>query len=100
VVERDQGRNRYGRIRALGQRIAEAVSLPFSAEVLSLTEPKRWRGPHSRLRLARYVAALPDPAPPMLLVVGDLCTSGRSMRNSIEAILACGVMAFGLAANG
>ena len=97
---RDQGRNRYGRIRAPGQRVAETLGSPFSAEVLNRTDPKRWRGPHSRLRLAPYVAALPDPAPPMLLVVDDLSTSGRTMRNSIEAILACGVMAFGFAASG
>ena len=95
-----RGRNRYWDIRALGQRVAEALGLPFSGEVLTRTEPKRWHGPHSSLRQAPYVAALSEPAPPMLLVVGDLCTSGRSMRNSIEAILACGVMAFGLAASG
>jgi hypothetical protein len=99
-VGRDQGRNRYGRIRALGQRGAEALGLLFSAEVLSRAEPKRWHGPHSRLRQAPDVAALPDPAPPLVSIVDDLCTVGQTMRNSIVVIRTSGVVAFGFAASG
>ena len=94
---RDQGRNRYWGIRALGQRVAEALGLPFSAEVLSRTEPKLRHGPHSRLRQAPDVAAVPDPIPPLVLIVDDLCTSGRTMRLSLEAIRGAGILAFGLA---
>ena len=95
-----RGRNRYWDIRALGQRVAEALGLPFSGEVLTRTEPKRWHGPHSSLRQAPYVAALPDPAPLMVLIVDDLCTSGRTMRHSIEAVRTAGAAAFGFAYSG
>ena len=95
-----RGRNRYWDIRALGQRVAEALGLPFSGEVLTRTEPKLWHGPHASLRQTPYVCALPDPAPPMVLVVDDLCTSGRTMRYSIEAIRAAGAAAFGFAYSG
>jgi hypothetical protein len=32
------------------------------------------------------VCTVPDPAPPMVLVVNDLVTSGSTMRRSLEAI--------------
>ena len=95
-----RGRNRYWDIRALGQRVAEALGLPFSGEVLTRTEPKRCHDPHSRLRQARYVAAVPDPTPPLVLIVDDLCTSGRTMRHSIDAIRQAGAAAFGFAFSG
>ena len=95
-----RGRNRYWDIRALGQRVAEALGLPFSGEVSTRTEPKRCYDPHSRLRQARYVAAVPDPTPTLVLIVDDLCTSGRTMRHSIEAIRAAGAAAFGFAFSG
>ena len=95
-----RGRNRYWDIRALGQRVAEALGLPFSAEVLSRTELRRWRGPHSRWRLAPDVAAVPDPIPPLVLIVDDLCTSGRTMRLSLETIRGTGILAFGFASSG
>ena len=74
--------------------------MPFSAEVLSWTEPRRRRGPHSRLRLAPDVAALPDPAPPLVSIVDDLCTVGQTMRNSSVVIRTSGVVAVGFAASG
>src|SRR5262249_53985422 len=89
-VGRDQGRSRYGCLRALGQRVAEALGLPFSAEVLSRTEPKPSHGPHSRLRLAQWGAAVPHPTPPLVFGVDDLCTSGRTMRLSLETIRLAG----------
>jgi hypothetical protein len=64
------------------------------------TEPKRWHGPHSGLRQAPYVAAVPDPAPPLVLIVDDLCTSGHTMRLSLEAVRKAGVPAFGFAFSG
>jgi predicted amidophosphoribosyltransferase len=79
--------------------LAAILGLPF-AEVLARTEPKRWHGPHASLRQAPYACALPDPAPPMILVVDDLCTSGRTMRNCIEAIRQAGAPAFGFAYSG
>jgi hypothetical protein len=84
---------------SLEQAVAGALGLPF-VEVLSRTEPKLWHGPHASLRQAPYVCALPDPAPPMVLVVDDLYTSGRTMRHSIEAIRATGAAAFGFAYSG
>jgi hypothetical protein len=45
------------------------------------------------------MAALPEPATPMVLIVGDLCTSDQTMRNSTEAIRARGLIAFGFAAS-
>jgi orotate phosphoribosyltransferase len=36
----------------------------------------------------------------MVVVVGDLVTSGRTMRLSVEAIRAAGVAALGFAASG
>jgi hypothetical protein len=62
--------------------------------------PQRWHGSHESLQKAPYMAALPALAPPMVLIVGDLCTSGRPMRNSVEVIRARGVVAFGFAAGG
>ena len=79
--------------------MASALGLPF-VEVLTRTEPKRWHGPHHSLRQAPFVCAPQDPAPPMILVVDDLCTSGRTMRNSIEAIRQAGVAAFGFGYSG
>jgi hypothetical protein len=70
------------------------------AEVLTQTEPKRWHGPHSSLRQAPFLCSLPESLPTMVLVLDNLCTSGRTMRHSIEAIRACGVMAFGFAVSG
>jgi hypothetical protein len=62
--------------------------------------PQRWHGPHESLQKAPYMAALPALAPPMILIVDDLCTRGRTMRNSIEAIRARGVVAIGFATSG
>jgi hypothetical protein len=83
----------------LGQAVAGALGLPL-AEVLARTDVKRWHGPHSSLRQAPYACTLPDPAPPMVLVVDDLVTSGRTMRHSIEAIRQAGAAAFGFAFSG
>ena len=52
------------------------------------------------MRLAPDVAALPDPAPPLVSIVDDLCTVGQTMRNSIVVIRTSGVVAFGFAASG
>jgi orotate phosphoribosyltransferase len=84
---------------SLGQAVAAALGLPF-VEVLTRTEPKRWHGPHASLRQAPFVAALPAPAPPIVLVVDDLVTSGRTMRHSIDAIRQAGAAAFGFAFSG
>jgi predicted amidophosphoribosyltransferase len=73
--------------------------VPF-VETLTRTEPKRWHGPHASMRQAPYLADLPAPAPPMVLVVDDLVTSGRTMRNCIEAIRQAGAAAFGFAYRG
>ena len=81
-----RGRNRDWDIRALGQRVAEALGLPFSGEVLALPQ-FRWRPCHSEPKQS-------------ILVVDDLCTSGRTMRHSIEAIRAAGAAAFGFAFSG
>ena len=84
---------------ALGQAVADALGLPFTS-MLVRSEPKRWHGPHASLRQAPYVATLPDSAPPLVVIVDDLCTSGRTMRNSIEAIQRAGVAAFGFCYSG
>jgi adenine/guanine phosphoribosyltransferase-like PRPP-binding protein len=41
-----------------------------------------------------------DPTPTLVLIVDDLCTSGRTMRHSIEAIRKAGAAAFGFAFSG
>jgi hypothetical protein len=74
---------------ALGQAVAEVLGLPF-VEVLTRSEPKRWPGPHASLRQAPFLTALPDPAPPRVLVAEDLVPSGATMRRSLEAIRPCG----------
>ena len=37
---------------------------------------------------------MPDPTPTLVPIVDELCTSGRTMRNCIEAILAAGAAAW------
>ena len=84
---------------ALGRAVAEALGLPY-VEVLARTDCKRHHGPHASLRQAQFVCTLHDPAPPLVVIVDDLCTSGRTMRNAIEAIQYAGVAAFGFCYSG
>jgi predicted amidophosphoribosyltransferase len=79
--------------------VAEALGLPF-AEVLTRTDVKRWHGVQPSLRQAPYLAALPEPAPPMVLIVDDLCTTGATMRRSLVAIRNAGTTGFGFAFSG
>jgi hypothetical protein len=83
----------------LGVRVAELLALPFGT-ILTRTDVKRWHGVHHSLQQAPFVAALPEPAPVMILVVDDLVTTGATMRRSLEAIRAAGVAAFGFGFSG
>ena len=84
---------------ALGRHVAEALGLPFTP-MLARRDRKRWHGPHEALRQTPFVCTPPDPTPPMVLVVDDLITSGKTMRLSIGAIRSAGAAAFGFAYSG
>jgi hypoxanthine phosphoribosyltransferase len=83
----------------LGERVAEALALDF-AEVLTRLEPKHWHGVIHALKQEPFVYNCTGPTPPMVLIVDDLATTGRTMRLSLEAVRAAGVMAFGFAYSG
>lgn len=78
---------------------AGILGVPF-VEVLARQGRKRWHGPHEALRQAPFIATIPDPAPPMVLVLDDLVTSGATLKRSIAALNAAGVAGFGFAFSG
>jgi hypothetical protein len=83
----------------LGQRVAEALDLDFT-EVLTRSEPKQWHGVIHALKQQPFVYNCTGPTPPMVLVVDDLATTGRTLRLSLQAIRGAGVPAFGFAVSG
>jgi hypothetical protein len=84
---------------ALGRAVAGALGLSYVA-MLRRTDGKLYHGPWDSRRQAPYVCEVPDPPPPLCLVVDDLATSGTTLRLALEAVRGAGVMAFGFAYSG
>jgi hypothetical protein len=83
----------------LAKLTADTLGLPF-VPMLERTDLKGLHGPWHSLGQRSYLATVPNPAAPVVLVLDDLATSGTTMRLSLEALHARGVCAFGFAFSG
>jgi hypothetical protein len=78
---------------------ASALGFDF-AEILTRTEVKQWHGVIHALQQGPFVYNCMGPILPMVLIVDDLATTGRTLRLSLEAIRGAGIPAFGFAFSG
>ena len=85
--------------RVLGERVAEALGLDF-ADALSGSGAKHWHGVIHSLKQEPFGYNCTGLTPPMVLIVDDLATTGRTLRLSLEAIRGAGVPSFGFAFSG
>jgi len=86
---------------SLAAETARIIGLPYLS-LIARTDEKKHHHPMVALRQAPFAyrddTALPQP--PTVIVVDDIITSGTTMKNSLAALAAAGIPAYGFAYNG